>query len=39
MNSFIVEINLGEKENNATYMEPDGEIREGFNFFMNKEVI
>ena len=30
MNSFVVGIDLGEKESNACYMSPDGEIKEGF---------
>ena len=29
MNSFVVGIDLGERESNATYMSPDGEIKEG----------
>jgi transposase len=37
MNSFVVGIDLGEKESNACYMSPDGEIKEGFKFLMNKE--
>ncbi len=37
MNSFVAGIDLGQKENNAMYMEPDGEIKEGFNFFMYEE--
>ena len=37
MNSFVVGIDLGEKESNATYMAPDGEIREEFRFFMNAD--
>ena len=37
MNSFVVRIDLGEKESNACYMSPDGEIKEGFKFLMNKE--
>ena len=37
MNSFVVGIDLGEKESNACYMSPDGEIMEGFKFPMNKE--
>ena len=37
MNSFVVGIDLGEKESNACYMSPDGEIKEGFKFPMNKE--
>lgn len=37
MNSFVAGIDLGEKENNAMHMEPDGGIKEGFNFFMNDE--
>ena len=35
MNNFFVGICLGEKERNATHMALDGEIREGFTFFMN----
>ncbi len=37
MNSFVVGIDLGEKESNACYMSPDGEIKEGFKFLMNRE--
>ena len=37
MNSFVVGIDLGEKESDACYMSPDGEIKEGFKFPMNKE--
>ena len=37
MNSFVVGIDLGEKVSNATYMAPDGEIREEFRFFMNAD--
>lgn len=32
MNSFVVGLDLGEKESNATYMSTDGEIKEGFKF-------
>ena len=37
MNSFVVGIDLGEKESSVTYMAPDGEIKEKFKFFMNAE--
>ena len=37
MNSFVVGIDLGEKESNACYMSPDGEIKEGFKFPMNRK--
>ena len=37
MNSFVVGIDPGEKESDACYMSPDGEIKEGFKFPMNKE--
>ena len=37
MNSFVVGIDLGEKESNTTHMSPDGEIKEGFNFPMNRD--
>ena len=37
MNSFVVGIDLGEKESSVTYMAPDGEIKEEFKFFMNAE--
>ena len=37
MNSFVAGIALGEKESKATYMSPDGEIKEGFKFPMNRE--
>ena len=37
MNSFVVGIDLGEKESEATYMSPDGEIKEGFKFPKNRE--
>ena len=37
MNSFVVEIDLEEKESSVTYMAPDGEIKEEFRFFMNTE--
>ena len=37
MNSFVVGIDLEEKESNATYMSPDGEIRERFKFPMNRD--
>ena len=37
MNSFVVGIDLGEEESDACYMSPDGEIKEGFKFPMNKE--
>ena len=39
MNSFVVGIDLGKKESEATYMSPDGEIKERFKFPMNKEDI
>ena len=32
MNSFVVGIDLGEKESDGTYMSPDGEVKEGFRF-------
>jgi molecular chaperone DnaK (HSP70) len=35
MNSFVVGIDLGEKESSVAYMAPDGDIREEFKFFMN----
>ena len=37
MNSFVVGIDLGEKESDACYVSPEGEIKEGFKFPMNKE--
>jgi hypothetical protein len=37
MNSFVVGLDLGEKENHATYMSPDIEIKEGFRFLINRE--
>ena len=37
MNSFVVGIDLGEKESSVAYMAPDGDIREEFKFFMNSE--
>ena len=37
MNSFVVGIDLGEKESNATHISPDGEIKEGFKFPMNRD--
>jgi len=37
MNSFVVGIDLGEKESFATYMAPDGDVREQFKFPMNSE--
>ena len=37
MNSFVVGIDLGEKESEATYMSPDGEIKEGFKLPKNRE--
>ena len=37
MNSLVVGIDLGVKESNATYMSPDGEIKEGFKFPMNRD--
>ena len=37
MNSFVVGIDLGEKESNATYRSPDGEIKEGLKFPMNRD--
>ena len=37
MNSFVVGIDLGEKESFATYMAPDGDIKEQFSFSMNRE--
>ena len=36
MNSIVARIDLGEKESNATYMPPDGKIKEGFKFPMNR---
>ena len=37
MNSFLVEIDLGEKENFATYMAPDDDIKAQFKFSMNSD--
>ena len=37
MNSFVVGIDLGEKESNTTHISPDGEIKERFNFPMNRD--
>jgi transposase len=37
MNSFVVGIDLGEKESFATYMAPDGDIKEQFKFPMTAE--
>ena len=37
MNSFVVGIDLGEKESVATYMAPDGDIRERFKFPMTPD--
>ncbi|MCL4329753.1 MAG: hypothetical protein M1533_01970 [Candidatus Thermoplasmatota archaeon] len=37
MNSFVAGIDPGEKESSATYIAPEGEIKEGFNLLMNKE--
>ncbi len=37
MNSFVVGIDLGDKESNATYLSPDSEIKEEFRFFMSAE--
>ena len=35
MNSFVVGIDLGEKESDGTYMSPDSEIKKGFKFPVN----
>ena len=37
MNSFVVGIDLGEKESFATYMAPDGDIKDQFKFPMTSE--
>ncbi len=37
MNSFVVGIDLGEKESVATYMAPDGDIKDQFKFLMTPE--
>ncbi len=37
MNRFVVGIDLGEKESNTTHISPDGEIKERFNFPMNRD--
>jgi activator of 2-hydroxyglutaryl-CoA dehydratase len=37
MNSFLVGIDMGEKESKACYMSTDGEIKEGFKFTMNRD--
>ncbi len=37
MNSFVVGIDIGEKESVATYMAPDGDVVEQFNFPMTRE--
>ena len=37
MNSFVVGIDVGEEKSVATYLSPDGEIRDEFEFAMNIE--
>ncbi len=37
MNSFVVRIDLGEKESFATYMAQDGDIMDQFKFPMNSD--
>jgi len=37
MNTFVVWMDLGEKESFATYMTPDGDIRDQFRFPMNSD--
>ena len=37
MNSFVVGIDLGEMESFATYMAPDGDIKDQFKFPMNSD--
>ena len=37
MNSPVAGIDLGERESFATYMAPDGDIREQFKFSMNRD--
>ena len=37
INSFVVGIDLGEMESFATYVAPDGGIKDQFNFPMNSD--
>lgn len=37
MNSFVVGIDLGEKESSATHVTPDGDIKHQFKFSMASE--
>ncbi|MEM0136705.1 MAG: hypothetical protein QXU18_16000 [Thermoplasmatales archaeon] len=37
MNSFVVKIDLGEKEKFATYMMPDGDLKDQFWFSMTSD--
>ena len=37
MNSFVVGINIGEEKSVATYLSPDGEVKDNFEFTMNND--
>ena len=37
MNSFVVGIDIGEEKSVATYLSPDGEVKDNFEFTMNND--
>ncbi len=37
MNSFVVRIDIGEEKSVATYLSPDGEVKDNFEFTMNND--
>ncbi len=37
MNTHVVGIDIGEEKSNATYLSPDGEVKENFEFDMNTD--